>query len=205
MRKKLRVLVGCEFSGVVRQAFTERGWYAVSCDLLPTEIPGEHYQGDLVRFLRAYHWDLGIFHPPCQYLCNSGVRWLHTEAGRRNKMRDAADFFYQLWNITKIPHIAIENPVMHKYANHAIFGREGRKPDCTVQPWQFGHPEIKRTCFWTRNLHPLTPSNIVEGREPRVHFCSPGPDRWKERSRTLPGIGEAMATQWGGYIESLQK
>lgn len=208
-KKKLRVLVACEFSGQVRQAFSDRGWDAWSVDLLPSEQPGQHIVGDALKAIKRMKWDLIICHPPCQYLCNSGVRWLYPlhscESDQRwELMESGASFFKQLWN-ARIPHIAIENPVMHKYANRAIFGEKGRKPDCTVQPWEHGHPEVKRTCFWTRNLPPLTPTNIVEGRQPRVHFCSPRPDRWKERSRTLPGIAKAMATIWGNHIEDLNK
>lgn len=187
----MRVLVACEFSGAVRDAFRARGHNALSCDILPTEAPGPHYEGDVMDILDD-GWDLMVAHPPCTYLANSGVRWLHSEEGRWEKMREGAYFFRRLLD-APIPKVAIENPVMHKYAVEII----GRRQDFCVQPWQFGHGETKRTCFWTRGLPKLTPTEIVEGRTPRVHHASPGPDRWKERSITLPGIARAIAEQWG--------
>lgn len=200
----MNVLIACEFSGIVREAFRARGHEAWSCDLLPTEIPGSHHTGDVLEFIRCtpylfdplIAWDLMIAHPPCTYLCNSGVRWLYkggmgTERNTERwlQMVDAADFFQKLLN-SKIARIAVENPVMHSHAGI-------RPPDFTIQPWQFGEHEIKRSCFWTKNLPALKPTRIVSGREPRVHHASPGPDRWKERSRTLQGIADAMAEQWG--------
>lgn len=140
-------------------------------------------------------WDIAIFHPPCTYLCNSGVRWLHTEEGRWDKMREGAEFFKSLLE-ADIPHIAVENPIMHKYAKEIV----GRAQDCSVQPWEHGHGETKRTCFWLKNLPPLKPTNIVEGREGRIWKLSPGEDRWKLRSMTYPGIAKAMAEQWSAYV-----
>ncbi len=188
----MRVLVACEYSGAVRDAFTARGWDAWSCDLLPTEAPGQHIVGD-ARDLLGDGWDLLIAHPPCTRLCNSGVRWLH-ERNLWADMREAAALFNAFLE-APVPRVAVENPVMHGHARKIV----GRGPDFTIQPWQHGHGEIKRTCFWTRGLPALVPSNIVDGREARVHRASPGPDRWKERSTTLPGIAAAMADQWGNH------
>lgn len=196
----MRVLIACEFSGIVRDAFIARGHYAKSVDMLPTESPGPHYQGDILDFIKSTkgYWDLMIAHPPCTYLTNSGVRWLYggkgniPDAERWHHMENAAIFFSQLLN-AGIPKIVVENPVMHKYAIEII----GRKQDQIIQPWQFGHGETKGTGLWLKNLPKLEPTNIVEGRTPRVHYASPGPNRWKERSRTYTGIAEAMAKQWG--------
>lgn len=188
----MNVLIACEFSGVVREAFRKRGHHAISCDMLPADDnSGNHKQCD-ARELLHLPWDLLIAHPPCTRLCNSGVRWL-SERDLWADMREAAQLFLAFLN-APIPRVAVENPVMHRYAREII----GRGPDFTIQPWQFGHGEVKRTCFWTKGLPPLTPTNIVEGRTPRVHFASPGKDRWKERSITLTGIAEAMAEQWAG-------
>lgn len=189
----LKVLVACEFSGVVRQAFRERGHNAWSCDVLPAEDESKfHFQQDLVELLEdKLPWDLMIAHPPCTYLANSGVRWLDTQEGRRDKMRNAAHFFIKIQRAS-IPRIAIENPIPHKYAKQWI----GNYTQI-IQPWQFGHGETKATCLWLKNLPHLQVTDVVEGRTPRVHHASPGPDRWKERSRTLPGIAAAMADQWG--------
>lgn len=189
----MRVLVACEFSGIVRDAFRRRGHHAVSCDILPTENPGYHYQGD-VRDILTEGWDLMVAHPPCTYLANSGVRWLYRGDGVNRErwalMEDAAAFFNDLLR-APIPRIAVENPIPHGHANIPCVTQY-------IQPWQFGHGETKRTGLWLRGLPPLVPTNIVEGRAPRVHHASPGPDRWKERSRTLQGIADAMAAQWGG-------
>lgn len=199
----MRVLVACEFSGVVRDAFAERGHDAWSCDLLPCERGGKHIQGD-VREVLGQDWDLMVAHPPCTYLTNAGARHLHSVPSRRGTvtkihgaerwrlMEEAAAFFWHLLNCS-IPKVAVENPIPHRYAVKEI----GRKYDQLFQPWQFGHGETKATCLWLKGLPPLTPTKIVEGRTPRVHYASPGPDRWKERSRTLPGIAAAMAEQWG--------
>ena len=188
LENNMEVLVACEFSGIVRDAFLDAGHDAVSCDLLDSERPGPHVTGDVAP-LPKQPWDLVIAHPPCTYLCNSGVRWLHTRPGRWDLMRGAAEFFALCLN-ANAPLVACENPVMHGHAGI-------RKPDFTIQPWQFGHGEVKRTCFWTRGLPPLKPSDVVEGRAPRIHHMSPGKDRGRERSRFYPGIAKAMAEQWG--------
>jgi hypothetical protein len=193
----MNVLVACEFSGVVRDAFIAKGHSAISCDLLDTESPGPHYVGNIMDIIDD-GWDLMIAHPPCTYLTNSGARWLYGGKGtvkdpdRWAKMEESAHFFLDLLN-APVPRIAVENPVMHGHATKII----GRKADQIIQPWQFGHGEIKGTGLWLKNLPPLVPTNIVDGRSPRVHYASPGPNRWKERSRTYTGIAEAMAEQWG--------
>lgn len=198
-----RVLVACEFSGTVRDAFARLGWDAWSCDLLPSEKPGNHFQGDVLAVL-GNGWDLLIAHPPCTFLCNSGVRWLapggKLNLERHKLMVQAADFFAQLLS-APIPRICVENPIMHKYARNYLQEtwrhlRHDARPTQTIQPYEHGHGETKRTGLWLCGLPLLKPSNIVSGRTPRVHHASPGPDRWKERSRTLPGIAAAMAEQW---------
>lgn len=182
----MRVLVACEFSGAVRRAFTERGHEAWSCDLLPAEDgDGHHYRGDVLDIL-ADGWDLMIAHPPCTRLASSGARWFHLY---RDEQEAAVAFVRELL-AAPIPRIALENPI-------GVLSTRVRKPDQIIQPWQFGHGETKATCLWLKGLPLLTPTNIVAGRVPRVHYASPGPDRWKERSRTLPGIADAMAEQWG--------
>jgi hypothetical protein len=184
-------LVACEFSGTVRRAFADRGHDAWSCDLLPADDGSpRHIVGD-ARELLGDGWDMLIAHPPCTRLCNSGVRWL-SERDLWADMREGAALFLAFLN-APIPRVAVENPVMHGHARAII----GRGPDFTTQPWQHGDPFVKRTCFWTRGLPPLTPSRIVAGREAAVHRASPGPDRWKVRSVTYPGIAAAMASQWG--------
>lgn len=190
----MKVLVACEFSGTVREAFRKRGHDVWSCDLLPAEDGSEyHWTGDVVEFLgTGEHWDLIIAHPPCTYLCNNGVRWLHTQEGRMEKMREAAKFFRYFLDLG-IPKVAVENPIMHKYAVEIV----GRRQDQVIQPWQFGHGETKATCLWLKGLPPLTPTDVVEGREARIHKMSPGPDRWKQRSITYQGFAVAMAAQWG--------
>ena len=187
----MRVLVACEFSGIVRDAFLAKGHDAVSCDLLPTEQEGPHIQNDVLKVL-DWGWDMMIAHPPCTYLCNSGVSWLYRKEGRWDKMRDGANFFKHLLE-ADIPKICVENPIMHKYAVEII----GRRQDQVIQPWMFGHPEQKATCLWLKNLPELEPTHIVEGREQRLHRLPPSSDRWRERSRTYPGIAHAMAEQWG--------
>ena len=187
----MRVLVACEYSGVVRDAFIAAGHDAMSCDLLPTEKPGPHYQGD-VRDVLDYPWDLMIAHPPCTHLSVSGAR--HFEAKRRDGRQQAAVSFFMMLARADIPRIAIENPV-------CIMSSLWRKPDQVIQPWQFGHGETKATCLWLKGLMPLSPTRIVEGREARVHRMPPGPERWKERSRTFTGIGAAMASQWSLAME----
>jgi len=205
----MNVLIACEYSGRVRNAFVLKGHDAMSCDLLASETERPdgwdgHYQGDVRDLLsdKSYSFDLMIAHPPCTYLCNSGVRWLapggKLDPSRHKLMMKACDFFALLY-WTDIPRIAIENPVMHNYARDYLWSA-WKVPTFTqsIQPWQFGHGETKRTCLWLRGLPPLTPTCIVKGREARVHRMSPGPDRWKERSRTYQGIADAMASQWGG-------
>jgi hypothetical protein len=188
----VRVIVGCEFSQVVTKAFRDRGHEAYSCDTLPTEgNPAWHLQRDIFEVIGHEEFDLAIFHPPCTRLCNSGVRWLD-ERDMWDEMRRSAIFFRRLLG-ADIPRICVENPIPHHYALEII----GRKYDQIIQPWQFGHPETKATCLWLKNLPPLAPTKIVEGRTARVHRASPGPDRWKERSRTYEGLAQAMAEQWG--------
>lgn len=204
-RPALRVLVACEFSGTVRRAFADLGHDAWSCDLLPAEDrSNRHIVGD-ARELLNDGWDLlMVAHPPCTRLCNSGVRWLsvpppgRTVEEMRAGLEEGAALFSAFWN-APIERICIENPVMHRHAKALIEGY--REPAQSVQPWQFGHPETKRTCFWLKALPPLVPTNIVEGREARVHRMSPGPNRWRERSRFFSGIAQAMAAQWGGIVE----
>lgn len=174
----MKVLIACEFSGIVRDAFSRRGHDAWSCDLLPSERTGNHIEGD-VR-------DIMVSHPPCTHLAVSGARWFKN---KRKEQLDALEFVSALVN-APIPKIALENPV-------SIISSWYRKPDQTIQPWQFGHGETKKTCLWLKNLPPLLPTNVVEGREARVHRMPPGKDRWKERSRTYEGVAEAMAEQWG--------
>ena len=180
----MKVLVACEFSGVVRRAFRERGHDAWSCDLLPAEDGSEfHIQGDASTNLEG--WDLIIAHPPCTHLAVSGARWFKE---KQAEQRQAIELFMMLAN-APAERIAIENPV-------CIMSSKWRKPDQIIQPWQFGHGETKATCLWLKGLPLLKPTNIVEGRVPRVHYASPGPNRWKERSRTYEGIAKAMAEQW---------
>ena len=181
----MRVLIACEFSGTVRDAFTRRGHYAMSCDLLSSETPGPHHQGD-VRDVLGDDWDLMIAHPPCTHLAVSGARWFKD---KQAEQAEALDFVRLLLD-APIPRIALENPV-------SIISSKIRKPDQIIQPWQFGHGETKATCLWLHGLPPLQPTDIVEGRTARVHRMPPGPDRWKERSRTYGGVAEAMAAQWG--------
>lgn len=181
----MKVLVACEFSGRVRDAFIKRGHDAVSCDLLPTEAPGPHYQDD-VRDHLYRGWDLIIAHPPCTHLAVSGARWWKD---KRQEQADAVAFVLRLAN-TRCPRIAIENPI-------GALSTRWRKPDQIIQPWQFGHGETKATCLWLKGLPKLAPTNIVEGREAKVHRMAPGPDRWKKRSLTYQGIADAMAAQWG--------
>lgn len=186
----MRVLIACEFSGIVREAFQACGYDAWSCNLLSTEIPGKHIQDDVLKILN-YDWDLMIAHPPCTRLCNSGVRWLE-ERNLWDDMRKGAEFFKALL-YAPIKRIAVENPIMHKYAREII----GVKYSQIIQPWQFGHGETKATCLWLKNLPLLQPTNIVSGREQRLHKLPPSSDRWRERSKTFVGIAQAMAQQWG--------
>lgn len=196
----MRVLIACEFSGVVRRAFRALGHDAWSCDLLPSEDESEFHLQDDVREVLCLGWDMLIAHPPCTFLCNSGVRWLSDgktlNAERHLEMQKACDFFALLYN-APVERVAVENPVMHKYARDYLLSA-WRVPALSqsIQPWEHGHGEVKRTCLWTRGLPALKPSRIVSGRTARVHRASPGPNRWKERSRTLSGIATAMASQW---------
>jgi hypothetical protein len=187
----MRVLVACEYSGKVRDAFIAQGHDAISCDILPTDSPGPHYEGDVFDIIDQ-DWDLMIAHPPCTYLTNSGVRWLHERPERWGQLKDGAEFFKGLLE-ANIPKIAVENPIMHKYAVEVI----GRRQDQIVQPWQFGHGETKATGFWLKGLPKLQPTDIVQGRQQRLHLLPPSKDRWKLRSTTYQGIADAMALQWG--------
>ena len=190
----MNVLVACEYSGTVRDAFIAHGHNAMSCDILPSDAPGPHHQGDIFDVIDG-QWDLMIAHPPCTYLCNSGVRWLHTDSARKYEMQKGAEFFKKLAEVN-IPMIAIENPIMHKYAVEII----GRRQDQVIQPWMFGHGETKATCLWLKNLPKLEATNIVEGREGRLHKLPPTADRGKLRSKTFQGIADAMAAQWGTLL-----
>jgi len=196
----MNVLVACEFSGIVREAFRTRGHEAWSCDLLPAEGSNEyHYRSDVRLILHGNFplqlglkhrlprdWDLMIAHPPCTYLAVSGARWFKD----RPKEQELALKFVRTLMNADVPRIALENPI-------GVISTKIRKPDQIVQPWQFGHGEVKATCLWLKHLPLLKPTKVVEGRKPRVHFESPSPDRWKNRSRTYQGIADAMAEQWG--------
>lgn len=186
-----RVLIACEYSGTVRDAFIEMGHEAMSCDLLPTEKPGPHYQGSVFDVI-DYPWDLMIAHPPCTHLSVSGAR--HFAEKRMDGRQQAAASFFMRLAKSCIPHYAIENPV-------CVMSSLWRRPDQTIQPWQFGHGETKATCLWLKNLPTLRPTAVVDGRDAKVHRMPPSPDRWKERSRTYSGIAYAMADQWGRYLE----
>lgn len=181
-----RVLVACEYSGIVRDAFEKAGWFAMSCDLLPTEIEGNHYQGDVMDVL-SLGWDLLIAHPPCTHLAVSGARWFKN---KQKEQQDALEFVRLLLN-APVNKIALENPI-------SIISSRIRKPDQIVQPWQFGHGETKATCLWLKNLPKLVPTQIVEGRENRIWKMPPSENRAKERSRTYKGIAQAMVEQWSG-------
>ncbi len=207
----MKILVACEFSGRVRDAFRALGHDALSCDLLPTEAPGPHYEGD-VRDLLDDAWDMVIAHPDCTYHTNAGVRWYTTipakpkptvtyGKARWSKWEEAVEFFRLFQNLRHVDQVCIENPIPHGYTRDVV-------GDYTqvVQPWMFGHKEMKATCLWLKGLLPLTPSRIV-GPPPKdveerrkwakVHQHSPGPERWRDRSRTYTGIARAMADQWG--------
>ena len=185
----MKVLIACEYSGVVRDAFLRGGHEAMSCDILETESPGPHYKGDLFDVI-DYPWDLAIFHPPCTHLSVSGSRHF-AEKKMDGRQQAAVSFFMRIVRQSAhIPKVAIENPV-------CIMSSLYRKPDQIIQPWQFGHGETKATCLWLKGLPLLTPTEIVEGREARIHRMPPSADRWKERSRTYQGIADAMVNQWG--------
>ena len=181
----MKILIACEFSGIVRDAFIAKGHDAVSCDLLPTEKPGLHIKGDVRRFLEN-NWGAMIAFPPCTHLAVSGAAWFKSKA---KEQKEAIDFFMDLVN-APIPKICIENPI-------SIMSTKYRKPDQIIHPWQFGHGETKATCLWLKNLPKLQPTNIVGGRDNRIHRMPPGPNRGKDRSRTYQGIANAMADQWG--------
>ena len=184
-RAPKRVLVACEYSGIVRDAFIAAGHDAISCDLLPTERPGPHHQGD-VRELLGDGWYMMIAFPPCTDLAVSGARWF---AGKQQEQAEALMFVADLLN-APIPCKAIENPI-------GVISTRLRKPSQIIQPWQYGHGETKATCLWLEGLPLLQPTDIVEGREHRIHKMPPGPNRGKERSRTYAGMAAAMARQWG--------
>lgn len=183
----MRVLVACEYSGRVRDSFLALGHDAMSCDLLPTDVPGPHYQGD-VRDVLDYPWDLMIAHPPCTHLSVSGAR--HFEAKRKDGRQQSAIAFFMMLAKADIPRIAIENPI-------CIMSSIWRRPDQIIQPWQYGHGETKATALWLKCLPLLQPTNIVGGREARIHRLPPSSDRWKLRSETYAGIASAMAEQFG--------
>ena len=200
----MRVLVACEYSGRVRDAFIAQGHDAMSCDLLPTDVAGPHHQGDVFD-LDLTQFDLMVAHPPCTYLTNAGVTWLHRDPSRWAKLDEGAAFFKRLLEVP-IPRICVENPIMHKYAKERI---GGVKQTQVVQPWMFGHMEQKATCLWLKGLPPLTPTNNVkeammslpDNQRQRLHYLPPGPDRWKLRSTTYQGVADAMAAQWSIFEE----
>lgn len=184
----MRILVACEYSGTVRDAFRNMGHDAVSCDLLPTDVPGPHHQGSVLDIIDD-GWDMMIGFPPCTHLAVSGARWFAAKRAD-GRQQQGIDFFMALAN-ANIPKIAIENPV-------CIMSTQWRKPDQIIQPWQFGHGETKATCLWLKGLAQLRPTDIVDGREQRIWKLPPSEDRWKIRSKTFQGIADAMAQQWGG-------
>jgi len=181
----MKVLIACEYSGIVRDAFAAKGHRAWSCDLLPTESAGPHYQGDVFDIINE-DWDMVIAHPPCTHLSVSGARWFKN---KKEEQKCAVDFFMSFIN-APVDKMCVENPV-------SIMSTVYRKPDQIIHPWQFGHGETKATCLWLKNLPLLKPTKIVEGREARIHKMPPGPDRGKDRSRFYTGFAEAMASQWG--------
>lgn len=196
----MKILIACEYSGTVRDAFAAKGHEAWSCDLLPTDKPGNHFQGDVLEFI-GEGWDMMIAHPPCTYLANSGVCHLHKDESRWAKLEKGAKFFKALLD-APISKIAVENPIMHKYAKELI---GGIKQTQVIQPWMFGHKEQKATCLWLKGLPPLSSTNDVKSEmmklsnaeRQRLHWLPPSVDRWKERSKTFQGIADAMAEQWG--------
>lgn len=181
----MKVLIACEYSGKVRDAFRDKGHDAWSCDLLPTDVNGQHIQGDVLEILDQ-GWDLMIAHPPCTHLAVSGARWFKD---KQQEQIEALEFVKALLD-APIDKIALENPI-------SIISSKIRKPDQIVQPWQHGHGETKATCLWLKGLPKLTPTNVVSGRKPRIHMMPPSKDRWKLRSETYTGIAKAMADQWG--------
>lgn len=203
----MRVLVGCERSGVVRDMFRALGHDAMSCDTEPTDTPGPHYRGD-VRDVIGDGWDIGIFHPPCTYLTRAGRRWLFEDRSAQSAaeryvcMLQACEFFVQLWR-APIPRVAVENPRMHDLARELL-----GPPTQVVHPWEYGHPEAKATGLWLRGLPPLVAGEdtravmeaLPKAQAQRVWNMSPGPERARWRSLTYPGIAAAMAAQWGGTV-----
>lgn len=187
-KEEKRVLIACEFSGIVREAFHNLGFDAWSCDFLDSEKPGHHIKDTVLDYLN-HKWDLMIAHPPCTHLAVSGARWF---SQRKAEQEFALAFVKDLAD-APIKHICIENPI-------GVLSTKWRKPDQIIQPWMFGHGETKATCLWLKNLPKLQPTNIVSGREGRVWKESPSPNRWKNRSRTYPGIAQAMAEQWGKLL-----
>jgi hypothetical protein len=186
MGSRMRVLIACEYSGTVRDAFIALGHDAMSCDLLPTDSPGPHYQGDVFDVIGDW-WDLMIAHPPCTHLAVSGARHF-AEKIADGRQQEALAFVRKLMD-APIPKIALENPI-------SIISTKIRKPDQIIQPWQYGHGETKATCLWLKGLPLLKPTDVVDGRSDRIHKMPPSPDRWKLRSTTFQGIADAMATQW---------
>ena len=184
----LKVLIACEYSGRVRDAFAKLGHFAMSCDLLPSDAPGLHYQGDVFDVIDQ-GWDIMIAHPPCTHLAVSGAR--HFAAKQASGVQQEALEFVRRLLDAPVAKIALENPI-------SIISSRIRKPDQIIQPWQFGHGETKATCLWLKGLPELLSTEIVSGREAKVHRMPPSPDRWKLRSTTYQGIADAMATQWGG-------
>ena len=182
----MKVLVACEYSGRVREAFRKKGHDAWSCDILPSEDNSPYHIQQDVKDVLSGKWDMLIAHPPCTHLAVSGARWFKDKV---EEQKEAIEFFLHLANYP-IERVAVENPV-------SIMSTRWRKPDQIIQPWMFGHGETKATCLWLRNLPPLIPTDIVDGRYPAVHKMGPSPDRWKNRSRTYQGIADAMADQWG--------
>lgn len=217
-QRSLKVLIGCEQSGVVRDAFNALGHDAWSCDLLASERPtNRHIIGDVRDVMALDDWDiLAVMHPPCTRLCNSGVRWLTAPPPGREladmwaELDEGAALFSDVWNVAHIPMVAVENPVMHRHAKARIINFQPAAQ--SIQPWQFGTDEHgpdnekKRTCLWLRNLPKLTHTGTLDGTTARdsVHKASPGPNRWKERSRFFPGVAAAMALQWGGAAQAHQ-
>lgn len=201
--KPMNVLVACEYSGTVRDAFARLGHNALSCDLLETDVPGNHYKGNVMDVIND-GWDLMIAHPPCTFLTNSGVCHLHKDPKRWIDLFDGADFFNSLLN-SDIPKIAVENPIMHKYAKRLV----GVNQSQVIQPWMFGHTEQKATCLWLKNLPLLKQTNNVKdemmllskAERQRIYYKAPSKDRWKFRSTTFAGVADAMAKQWGGRCD----
>lgn len=205
------VLIACEFSGTVREEFKRLGFNVWSCDLLETEIPGQHIQGDVLDYIdnnpfnNNQGWDLIIAHPPCTYLTNSGVCWLYKKPNRWEDMKEGALFFKQLLN-APCKHIVIENPIPHKYALEII----GKKYTQIIHPWQHGHKENKATCLWIKGLQPIKETNNVKEEmlklskkeQQRLHYLPPSRERWKLRSKTFQGIAKAMALQFGEQIKN---